>query len=136
MFTEEDLIGSWTLQRWQALKNTVPAGFPMGDDALGQIIYSADGRMSGFLMRADFAKARRGTDAKYNTSLAYGGIFRVDGDQVIHDVLYATIPHWIGMPRMRTIAWDGDNLLLKTAPETSNSGTMHEHHLVWKRVAD
>ncbi|TNE35938.1 MAG: hypothetical protein EP348_08000 [Alphaproteobacteria bacterium] len=134
MFSEKDLIGSWTLLSWQGFKNGTPAGFPMGEDAQGQIIYSAEGRMSGFLMRADFARATRGTPAQYNTSLAYGGTFRVEGDEVIHDVIYATIPHWIGTPLVRKIERKGKNILLKTAPETSNSGAVHEHLLLWQRV--
>ncbi len=56
MITRDDLIGTWRLKSWTSLKNGEPVGYPMGEDAKGQIIYSPEGRMSGFLMRRDFAR--------------------------------------------------------------------------------
>lgn len=136
LMKKDDLVGAWELMRWTSLKNGTPDGYPMGEDAKGQIIYSSDGRMSGFLMRKDFKSEATGTPARHDTSLAYGGTYHIDGDQVIHDVLYATIPHWIGGPLIRTLdPQENGELLLKTAPEFSKSGSAYEHHLLWRRVA-
>jgi hypothetical protein len=132
--TLDDIIGSWTLISWQSLKNGTPSGYPMGEDAKGQIIYSAEGRMSGFLMRADFADAPRATLPDPNTSLAYGGTYRIEGSEVVHDVLVSTIPYWIGNPLVRTMVPVDGELLLKTAPEKTGSGNVYEHHLRWRRV--
>ena len=132
---EKDLVGAWELVRWTSLKNDQTDGYPMGEDAKGQIIYSADGRMSGFLMRTDFQSEPRGIPARYDTSLAYGGTYHIDGDQVVHDVLYATIPHWIGGQLRRVFdPQENGDLLLRTEPETSKSGSRYEHHLLWRRV--
>src|SRR5690606_21681631 len=38
MVTREDLIGSWELVSWRGIKNGEPIGYPMGEDALGQVI--------------------------------------------------------------------------------------------------
>jgi len=132
--TRDDLLGSWWLVQWQSLKNGVTDGYPMGEDAQGQIIYSADGRMSGFLMRKDFANQPRDTAASPDICLAYGGTFRLEEDQVIHDVMVSTVPYWIGNPLIRTIVPQGNDILLKTKPETTGSGNTYEHHLLWRRV--
>ena len=134
MLTRDDLIGSWELKSWQGVKTGVPTGYPMGEDAKGQIIYSPEGRMSGFLMRNDFKDAPHGANPDPNTSLAYGGTFRLEGDQVIHDVIYSTIAHWIGNPLIRTVVRHGEDILLKTKPETTQSGNVYEHQLRWTRV--
>jgi len=132
--TPEDLIGSWTLVKWQSLRNNIGDGYPMGEDAMGQIIYSAEGRMSGFLMRGDFGNQPRDTPASPDICLAYGGTYRIEGDQVIHDVMVSTVPYWINGPLVRTIVRQGEDILLKTKPETTKSGNTYEHHLLWRRV--
>ena len=136
MTERQDVIGTWVLVSWTSLKNEQPDGYPMGEDARGQIIYSAEGLMAASLMRADFKDNPPTTDANPDTCLAYGGNYRFEGDQVVHDVNFATLPHWIGQPLTRTMAWQDGNLLLKTAPEFSKSGNRYEHHLEWQRVAD
>lgn len=135
MMTVDELIGSWMLVTWTSVKNGKPDGYPMGEEAKGQIIYSADGRMSGFLMRADFENAPHGAAATANTSLAYGGTYHLEGDRISHDVVVSTIAHWIGHPLIRTMAKQGKDLLLKTKPETTKSGNIYEHHLLWRRVS-
>ncbi|WP_339630735.1 lipocalin-like domain-containing protein [uncultured Sneathiella sp.] len=134
MMTRDDLIGTWRLKSWTSLKNGEPVGYPMGEDAKGQIIYSPEGRMSGFLMRRDFAEQSRDTAASPDICLAYGGDFRVEGDDVIHDVDVATVPYWIGNPLIRKVALQGADVLLKTKPETTSSGNTYEHHLLWERI--
>ena len=134
MVTRADLIGSWELISWQGFKNGERIGYPMGEDAQGQVIYSPDGRLSGFLMRNDFRDAPHGANPDPNTSLAYGGTFRLEGDEVYHDVMYSTIAHWLGHPLIRTVVPQGDDMILKTRPETTSSGNVYEHHLFWRRV--
>ncbi len=132
---EQDLVGAWELMRWTSLRNGETDGYPMGEDARGQVIYSADGRMSGFLMRNDFKESARGTPALHNTSLAYGGTYHIEGDKVVHDVIYATIPHWINSPLKRVMdVQDNGDLILRTEPDVSSKGNSYEHHLQWRRV--
>src|ERR1700753_278139 len=50
------LVGAWRLL---SLRNVRPDGtvdYPLGPDAIGQIVYSANGRMSAQLMRAGQAR--------------------------------------------------------------------------------
>jgi hypothetical protein len=129
-----DVIGTWTLVNWASLKNGEPAGYPMGEDAHGQIIYSTEGRMAASLMRQDFKEHPSTTNPTADTCLCYGGTFRLEGDQVVHDVIYATLPHWIGKPLKRTVVWQDGDLLLNTAPETSKSGNTYQHELRWRKL--
>jgi len=135
VYEAKDLVGTWRLVDWRALRNGEANGFPMGEDAEGQIIYSAEGRMAAFLMRSDFGDRPKGTHPDPDSFIAYGGTFRTEGDKVIHDVLYASIPHWIGNPLVRTIVPKDGDVLLNTAPERSKSGAEYVHQLLWRRIA-
>lgn len=131
--TTSPFAGTWHLQNWTALRNGDAAGFPMGPDAQGQIIYADDGHMCAFLMRADF---QHGTElANVETCFSYGGEWSFADDQINHTVAFSSLPHWIGRVLVRNISRSGDILTLSTVPETSKSGTIHEHVLVWKKAA-
>lgn len=127
-----DLTGTWHLHSWHSLKNDLRDGYPMGDDAKGQIIYAADGCMCAFLMRADFDASDGPATA--DTCLAYGGSWSVDGDMITHQVRFASLPHWIGRPLVRQMIRTGDGLTLRTEPERSRSGNTYVHELIWRRT--
>ena len=121
MVNVSDVLGTWVLVNWTSLKNGEPAGFPMGEDAHGQIIYSAEGRMAASLMNQNFRDNPSTTNASPDVCLAYGGTFAVDGDEVVHDVIFATLPHWIGQPLImrnapKTIANPTDNATVRRKP--------------------
>ncbi|WP_294221504.1 lipocalin-like domain-containing protein [uncultured Shimia sp.] len=124
--------GTWQLQSWTALKNGTPSGYPMGEDAEGQIIYAEDGFMCAFLMRADFA-AKNGPAAA-ETCLSYGGKWSFAEGRIAHQVSFSSLPHWIGRKLIRNVDRKGDLMTLRTEVETSKSGTRYEHVLVWKRA--
>jgi len=130
------IIGTWHLKDWHSLKNGEFYAYPMGEDGKGQLTYSATGRMAGFLMRADFGSepARSNTDAK--KSLAYSGNWRIEGEDVCHDVDIATIPEWIGTTLVRTMVWQGDNLLLKTDPQKGPDGNSYQNLLLWEKLEE
>ncbi len=124
--------GTWTLQEWTSLKNGAPAGYPMGEDAQGQIIYAEDGHMCAFLMRSDFAgQSELGTP---DTCLSYGGSWHFSDGKISHEVHFSNLPHWVGRTLLRFVSRDGDTMQLRTEPEFSKSGTRYEHLLVWKKV--
>ena len=132
--TERDLIGSWELINWISTKDGKFNTHPMGEDVVGQLIYTAEGRMSGFLMRSDFKDQNPRTPASSAICLSYGGIYHVVGNEVVHDVIMSTIPEWIGGPLIRTMVWQADNLLLKTEPQKAKDGKFYSNELQWKRL--
>ncbi len=133
MTTEKDLLGTWELVDWRVFCNGEFYKFPMEEDGMGQLIYTDAGIMSGFLMRADYKDEPARSPAAAVKCLSYAGTFRIEGDEVIHDVTLATIPEWIGNPLIRTIDWRGDQLLLKTEPETGRDGKAYSNELLWRR---
>lgn len=128
------LTGAWRLVHWTGLKNGAPDGWPMGEDAIGQIIYAPEGRMSAFLARADFAKG--GAAPGPETMIAYAGTWRIERERVIHHVEHATLPHWIGRELVRIMKPEDAQLHLLTEPEYSKSGNTYEHRLVWERFPE
>lgn len=124
--------GTWTLQNWTSLKDGTPAGYPMGPDALGQIIYAQDGHMCAFLMRADFKdQTELGTP---DTCLSYGGAWSFAEGRISHEVAFSNLPHWVGRTLVRLVDRGGDTMTLRTEPEFSKSGSKYEHVLVWRKV--
>lgn len=132
MTSPSPFAGTWHLEKWTALKNGEPAGYPMGQDGRGQIIYADDGHMCAFLMRADFPdQAELGTP---DTCLSYGGTWSFADGRISHDVQFSNLPHWVGRTLVRVVNRDGDVMTLATEPEFSKSGTRYEHILVWRRA--
>ncbi len=134
--TAERLIGTWVLIDWHSLRNDDFYAYPMGEDGKGQLIYTRAGRMSGFLMRADFAKEPARSDTKASKSLSYAGTWLIKGDEVYHTVDLSTIPEWLGMDLIRTVAWKGENLLLKTTPQQGEDGAFYQNLLLWERQSE
>ena len=49
----DQLVGAWTLVEWSERRPDGGKAFPLGADAIGQIIYSADGHVAAQLARRD-----------------------------------------------------------------------------------
>jgi len=139
--TTERLLGGWRLTRWDYTVDSTFRGYPMGEDATGQITYTSNGRVSAILSFADrkpldvdqFHKATVEEQAAAATSyVSYGGSFDVEADRVIHHVEYSLFPNWIGTDLVRTISWDGDLLVLTSLPETSSTGKAVVNRLFWQ----
>lgn len=112
------LLGAWRLVEWTATSESETL-HPSGEDATGRIIYSADGYMSAFLARAD----------GYTDALAYSGTWELGGDEVVHHVSLSTRESFVGKDLVRTVSWEGADLVL-TTPE-SRDGWVNQ--LRWRR---
>jgi hypothetical protein len=132
-------VGSWSLMSWTL---TAPDGrteFPYGEDAVGCILYTAEGRMAAHLMRRQrdlFASENRreSTPEERATAfldyLSYCGPYTVqpDAQTVTHHVEACSFPNWVGTKLVRTFRLVGDSLTLWAALANG-----HKHTLVWKR---
>lgn len=106
-----DPTGSWYLVEWTSTSaDSGETTHPMGEDAEGRIIYTADGRMSAHLMRRE----REGTG--YDEYISYTGSWELRGDEVVHHVELATYPDWPGTDLVRTVEWHDGDLVLTTPP--------------------
>ena len=139
-----DLIGTWQLVSYEARTSSGEARYPLGPDAVGQLSYDAGANMSAHVMRADrptFASndPGSGTDAEVRAAfeghMSYFGTYTVDpaARTVIHHVLGASYPNWIGHDQIRYYRIDGPHLVLSTPP-ILDRGEALEYILTWKRM--
>ncbi|MBH1997503.1 MAG: lipocalin-like domain-containing protein [Sphingomonadaceae bacterium] len=120
----EKFIGAWQLVLWTTLRADGTAQFPFGHDAIGQIMYSADGHMSCHLMMAN--RPPLGVPSIYDVEDAalgkairayngYFGTWSLDAEASIitHDVDGAWYPDWIGSQQPRRFRFEDDRLFLE-----------------------
>ena len=87
------LPGAWRLVEW-----TAGDSHPLGDDAVGRLIYSDDGFMAAFLARAD----------GFSDALAYSGAWELrGGEEVVHHVSVSTRESFVGRDLVRAVSWEG-----------------------------
>ena len=109
------LVGSWDLVEW-----TYGDSHPLGEDAVGRLIYSDDGFMAAFLSRAD----------GYSDALAYSGAWELRGrEEVVHHVSVSTRESFVGRDLVRSVSWLDDDLVLATPPRDGVANVLR-----WRRA--
>lgn len=119
-------LGGWQLQLWTTFHADGSKEYPFGSDAIGQIMYSADGHMSCHLMQANrplFGKPsvyQVGDEELGRAIRAYSGYFgtfSIDADAgvITHHVAGAWYPDWLGTDQPRRYAFDRGRLFLEAA---------------------
>jgi hypothetical protein len=137
------LIGTWRLVSWE--NRSVVDGevsYPLGEDAVGYIMYSQDGYMFVAIMRPDRAKfaaedlfgggAEERAQAA-STYVSYCGRYEFRGNTVVHRVELSLFPNWIGIEQERLVEVTGNRLTLSTRPILLE-GLQRTAHLIWERV--
>jgi hypothetical protein len=117
-------VGGWQLALWTTFHKDGTADYPFGRDAVGQIMYSADGHMTCHLMRAnrpllDAPNIYDVTDEQLGAAMraytGYFGTFTIDAAQgvITHHVTGAWYPNWAGTDQPRRFAFIDDSLFLE-----------------------
>ena len=117
-------VGGWQLELWTTFHKDGTEDYPFGRDALGQIMYSADGHMTCHLMRANrpplhAPSVYQVTDEELGRAMraytGYFGAFTIDAAQgvITHHVTGAWYPNWAGTDQPRRYAFIGDRLFLE-----------------------
>lgn len=129
-----DLVGAWSL--YSSINYRDGVGTPsFGDPPSGQLQYSREGRMSGFLMNPDWPRQPTAKADPFDEFFAYAGRWERDGDQVTHQVDFCSVATKVGTQFVRTVNVISDTRIeLVTAPETSKSGRVYITRLIWDRV--
>lgn len=141
----EYLIGAWTLESYQSADlDGSNMRYPLGPDARGIILYTADGYMSAQIMRADRAPFARGDlqvgdgdelAAAAKGYLAYSGAFRVlDNGVIAHHVDVSLLPNWIGGTQYRAARAGDGRLELSPAEPVVIKGRPRRGVLTWRRA--
>ncbi len=135
-------IGTWRLISCEIRDSEGQVSYPFGEDALGFLIYTDDGYMSGTLMRANrphFAvgDVLGGTLEEQamatQTYLAYCGRYEIQDNKVIHHVESSLFPNWVGVDQARFFEFKEGKLVLST-PQILASGKESVGYLIWEHV--
>jgi hypothetical protein len=118
----DPFIGAWELVRWTSADASGATTFPFGENAQGQVSYTASGRMSAHLMRPPADPADEPPQ-----HLSYWGTFTVDAGAatVTHHVIGADRPNWIGSEQVRRFRFEGDDMLVLS---------LGRQDLTWRRI--
>jgi hypothetical protein len=138
------LLGAWRLTNYVA-ESAGGNVYPLGPDAFGYIMYTADGHMSASVMRPNRRKFSSadfmgGTPEEHASAsegyLAYAGPYEVDepNSVVIHHIKTALIPNWVGNDFKRKVILEGDKLELRGLAPTMVGGEMRLVRVMWERV--
>jgi len=139
------LVGAWTLVSYTT---TDVSGngvrHPMGPDARGVLVYTADGYMSVQIAtsgRHDYAadELHGGTDIERAHAaagyLAYAGRFTVGNDGVVtHLPDVSLFPNWESRPILRRAVLRGDRLSLALVEPITIDGVPRTGVLTWRRA--
>lgn len=141
MSITEQLKGtSWSLVEYKSESKDGKALYPVGEDALGTIIFTEEGHTAVQIMAKDRSQVISDEVLDtYNTEVekemgragyhAYTGPFTIDEEESIltTHVQISFIPEYVGSKQSRKASIDGDILKL--------SNVQHpERKLVWKRI--
>ena len=137
------LVGTWRLVSWE--NRSVVDGrvsYPLGEAAVGYIMYGEDGHVSVTISRPDRAKFATedllGGDAEERaraagTYVSYCGRYEFRGDTVVHRVELSLFPNWVGIEQERLVEIEGNRLTLSTRPILLG-GVQRTAHLIWEAV--
>jgi Lipocalin-like domain len=117
------LIGAWRLIEWYEVRPDGTVDYPLGPDAVGQLMYDPSGGMSAQLVRRgqtpfasdDWRKASADERAAaWPNYFGYFGTFRLDEDAmvVIHDIEGGWFPNLDGTEQVRHYRIEGNRLNL------------------------
>lgn len=134
----ERLIGNWRLVSYVTADVEGRRGTPYAD-AVGRLMYDANGNMAGQVMRPGRARVELGDGtaqqvrAAYLGYIAYFGTYEItpDGQSVVHHVDGSLNPAWVGGDQIRGLRFDGDRLILSA--DVRKKGHMVTHTLTWER---
>jgi Lipocalin-like domain len=139
---QRELVGAWRLVSWENRAADGQPNFPMGADARGYLIYTADGRFSVTISRADRRRFAGGdllggTESEKARAaegfVAYAGRYTRRGEHVVHHVELSLFPNWVGTDQQRLAALSEDTLILSARPLLL-AGKQQVPRLVWQRV--
>lgn len=137
-------VGVWSLRSMTFVNlDTGKTVEPWGAKPVGQLTYSANGRMIAVLTadptsrKPATSSGPKGAEERadlYNSSAGYSGTWSISGATATHKVDMALNAAWVGTNQVRYLALDGDDLTIDTAPVDGNDGSKYKIRLVWKRV--
>ncbi len=134
------LLGTWKLKSYVVTAATGARSTPYGENPMGYLSYSADGRMqvigaaSGRMVQAGPNPPENERVALHDTMFAYAGTYSVEAGKVIHHVDISWNEAWTGTDQLRLFEVNGKFLTLTTHFADSASDTEALYAVVWEKV--
>jgi hypothetical protein len=141
--SDDKLTGTWKLV---SATSTTSSGEkcepPYGPNPSGFLTYSGDGRVSALISYAGRKPISFGAETPalhaeqaeaFKTFLAYGGRYTLNGDKVSHHIEISSIQNFVGKDLVRTVKFQGDQIVL-TTPPTPVNGKIQIIELIWQRL--
>jgi hypothetical protein len=136
----EKLLGAWDVVSCFETRRDGGIDFPLGADAVGKLIYTADGHVSAQLFRRDAKRfhdedSRNASEAEsaavWKDYFGYFGTFSVDvqAQTIIHHIEGASFPNLVGTDQVRRYRLEGEQLILDADTAWGNV------QAVWRRSA-
>ena len=122
--TEQLLVGEWELTRFE-LQDNSGNWSAWGESLRGLLIYTSAGFVSVGINR-NIGSPSFSVD---KDCLFYSGKYRLNGSEIIHDILVASGAEKIDTELVRTASFSGELLEL-----SGSSATGKKFRLVWKRL--
>jgi len=139
MERNDKLIGTWKLVSASSTTSKgEPSDSPYGTSPAGLLTYTEDGRVSVVISHGGrrplppLATMEQHADA-FNTFLAYAGKYTISGGEIIHSVEISSIQNYVGKDLVRTVKFQGDQIILATPP-TPIKGKTRIIELIWERL--
>ena len=139
--TAQRLIGTWRLLN--SVREEIPSGRKsdsMGPNPQGFLNYGPDGRMIAIMVssgrgRPSLRPEPSEKQGLFDGLISYAGTYSVNGNEVTHHVDISWNESWTGTQQKRTVRFDGDRIVLTTAPSPDPlEGKMSVRTLTWERV--
>jgi Lipocalin-like domain len=137
--TDDKLEGTWKLvSASSTTRNGKRNETPYGRSPTGLLTYS-DGRVFAMIsydgrksLSAGGGNPEEQAEA-FKTFLAYAGRYTFNGDKVTHHVEVSSIQNYVGKDLVRTVKFQGDQIILVTPPTRIN-GEIQTLELIWQRL--
>jgi hypothetical protein len=131
------LIGTWRLERWEIVyEDGRPPECPLGEDAEGFLIYTADGYVSASLARARRPLLDQGDDSAraraFDAYFGYAGRYVLRDGAILHRIVIAPNPALTGVETLRNARLEGDRLIL-SGPDFA-AASPRSHRITWRRA--
>ena len=140
---QEYLVGAWQLRGWRIEYDSGEVTYPFGENALGQIMYTANGGMSATISAANRqilseANVREAPPAEqaeaFSSYFHYAGRWHIDGQSVVHSVTLSLNPAMVGNELVRLVEVINDQQMILSASEPIADG-QRQHIIEWQRLA-
>jgi Lipocalin-like domain len=130
------LVGTWQLERWELVyQDGRPPECPLGADATGFLIYTADGYVSASLARsgrAPLEASEAGKAQAFDAYFGYAGRYDVRDGTIVHRIALAPNPGLTGVETLRHAQLEAGRLIL-TGPDFA-AASPRSHRIVWRRA--